>query len=240
VNPLVDMSATQHCKAITIHLSETCKFFQLARREGERYYLSPRGIQEAFMRRFLCLLCLVLFGGCLSAGADPLVTVTVNYVYHNFDDTGSTTFSFDPDKLFFYLEPYYYGDFLYPLIQPPYFPAPGNFDTVDFFGGDLAFTNFGPNFLYIFEIDGTCQNIPLVAGTGAVPTFVTTTCYGSGVYDGLSGAPTEVVEEITSLDFVVTGDATTPEPSTFVLLGTGLAGLCQIGFRRMRAARRAS
>jgi hypothetical protein len=190
------------------------------------------------MRRYLCLLCLLVFGGCLAAQADPLVTVTVNYVYHNFDDTGSTTFSFDPDKVFYYLQPNYQFDFLYPLLQSPEFPSPSGFDTVDFFGGSLAFTNFGPNFLYLFEIDGTCQDIPPLAGTGAVPTFVTTTCYGSGVSDGV-GFDTEKVEEITSLDFVVTGDATTPEPSSLVLLGTGLAGLLQIGFCRMRAARRA-
>jgi hypothetical protein len=191
------------------------------------------------MRRSICLLCLMLFGGCLAAQADPLVTVTVNYVYHNFDDTGSTTFSFDPDKVFYYLQPNYQFDFLYPLVQRPDFITPSNFDTVDFFGGSLAFTNFGPNFLYVFEIDGTCQDIPPLAGTGAVPTFVTTTCYGSGVVDGLGGSQTEVIEGITSLDFVVTGDATTPEPSSLVLLGTGLAGLLQIGFCRMRAARRA-
>jgi hypothetical protein len=168
------------------------------------------------------------------------VTVTVNYIYHNGDDTGTTTFSFDPDQVFYYLQPYYEGDFLYPLIQAPQFPSPGSFDTVDFFGDSLAFTNFGPNFLYIFEIDGICQDIPPVAGTGAVPTFVTTTCYPSGVYDGLGGAQTEVVEEVTSLDYVVTGGATTPEPSSLVLLGTGLAGLIQIGYSRTRAARRAS
>jgi len=190
------------------------------------------------MRRSICLLCLVLFGGCLAARADSLVTVTVNYIYHNGDDTGSTTFSFDPDQVFYYLQPNYQFDFLYPLVQSPEFPSPYSFDTVDFFGGSLAFTNFGPNFQYLFEIDGTCQDIPALAGTGAVPTFVTTTCYGSGVYDGV-GYLTEMVEGITSLDYVVTGDATTPEPSSLILLGTGLAGLLQIGFSRMRAARRA-
>ena len=191
------------------------------------------------MRRSIFLLCLLVFGSCLAAQADPLVTVTVNYVYHNFDDTGSTTFSFDPDKVFYYLQPYYQFDFLYPLVQAPEFPSPSSFDTVDFFGGSLAFTNFGPNFIYDFEIDGTCQDIPPLAGTGAVPTFVTTTCYGSGVRDSV-GFLTEQVEEITSLDFVVTGDATTPEPPSFILLGTGLAGLIQIGYRRMRSVRRAS
>jgi hypothetical protein len=192
------------------------------------------------MRRSLCLLCLVLFSGCVAAQADPIVTVTINYVYHNFDDTASTSFSFDPDKVFYYPQLNYTSDFLYPLIQSPQFPSPGSFDTVDFFDGSLAFTNFGPNFLYLFEIDDTCQDIPPVAGTGAVPTFVTTTCGGSGVYDGLDGAPTEVVEEVTSLDFVVEGGATTPEPSSLVLLGTGLAGLIQIGYSRTRAARKAS
>ena len=42
------------------------------------------------MRRSICLLCLVLFGGCVAAQADPLVTVTINGVYHNEDDTFST------------------------------------------------------------------------------------------------------------------------------------------------------
>jgi hypothetical protein len=194
------------------------------------------------MRRSICLLCLLVFGGCLAAQADPLVTVTIDYVYHNFDDTGSTTFSFDPDQVFFYPHPLYEGDFLYPLIQQPDFPSPSrSLDTVDFFGDSLAFTTFGPDFVYDFLIDGTCQDIPPVAGTGAVPTFTTMTCNQiNGVTDNLGGNQTEVVEEVTSLDFVVTGGATTPEPSTLVLFGTGLAGLFQIGVRRMRAARRAS
>jgi PEP-CTERM motif len=195
------------------------------------------------MRRSICLLWLLVFGGCLAAQADPLVTGTINYVFHNGDDTSSSTFSFDPDKLFFYLQPDYEGDFLYPLVQQPEFPSPGSFDTVDFFGSSLAFTNFGPNFSYDFEIDfspGTCQDIPPLAGTGAVPTFTTMTCnqVSGGGFGG--GPPEEQINYITSVDFVVEGGATTPEPSSFILLGTGLAGLIQIGFSRMRAARRAS
>src|SRR5271170_8511826 len=115
-----------------------------------------------FMRKSICLLCLLIFGGCLAAQADPLVTGTINYLFHNLDDTGSSTFSFDPDQLFFYPESYpnsddYEGDFLYPLVQSPEFPNLYSFDTVDFFTGSLstrrgqvpigslAFTNFGPN-----------------------------------------------------------------------------------------------
>jgi len=195
------------------------------------------------MRKSICLLCLLVFGGCLAARAGSLVEVTVNYVYHNDDDTGSTTFSFDPAQVFYYPNEYYYGDFLYPLVQAPDFPDGGSsFDTVDFFGDSLAFTNFGPNFQYVFEIDGTCQDIPPVAGTGAVPTFTSMTCNQvSGVNDGIGGGdPFAVVDGITSLVFTVEGDATTPEPSSLILLGTGLAGLLEIGRRRMQAARRTS
>jgi hypothetical protein len=192
------------------------------------------------MRRYLCLLCL-LFGGCVAAQADPLVTVTVDYIFHNGDDMSSTTFSFDPDQLFFYPQPNFQFDFLYPLIQSPVFSDGGTFATVDFFGGAIAFSS-EPNFIYDFIINGSCQDIPPLANTGAVPTFVTTTCYGSSVYDSFGGGgdPNSEVVGIYSLEYVVTGGATTPEPSTFVLLGTGFAGLMQIGFSRRRAGRRAS
>jgi hypothetical protein len=96
----------------------------------------------------------------------------------------------------------------------------------------------------VFEVDfypGTCLDIPPVAGTGAVPTFTTMTCdQVAGVYDGTGGPPTEVVEGVDSVEFTVEGGATTPEPSSLILLGTGLAGLFHIGVRRMRAARRVS
>jgi PEP-CTERM motif len=132
---------------------------------------------------------------------------------------------------------------MYPLVQQPEFPSPGSFDTVDFFGSSLAFTNFAPNFQYDFEIDfspGTCQDIPPLAGTGAVPTFTSKTCNQIQGGGEQGGPPEEQINYITSVDFVVEGGATTPEPSSFILLGTGLAGLFQIGFRRMRAARKAS
>jgi len=77
----------------------------------------------------------------LAARADSTVLVTINGEFHNFDDTFSTTFSFDPALVFFYSEPYYYYDFLYPLLTPVNFPDPNyNLNTVDFFGSSLAFT----------------------------------------------------------------------------------------------------
>jgi hypothetical protein len=196
-----------------------------------------------FMRKSICILCLLLFGGCLAARADSVVEATINGVYHNGDDTFSSTFSFDPAQVFYYTQPFYYGDFLYPLLTTPDFPA-NNFDTVDFFGDSFAFTVFQPNFLYEFEIDfypGTCQDIPPVAGTGVVPTFQSMTCdQVRSVYDGVGLPPFEVVEAVDSVVFTVEGGATTPEPSSLILLGTGLAGLFHIGVRRARTARRAA
>jgi hypothetical protein len=63
------------------------------------------------------------------------------------------------------------------------------------------------------------------------------TCSASGFQDNLGAAPTEVVTEVDSVDFVVQESATTPEPSNLVLLGLGLTGLFQIGFHRRKSSK---
>jgi hypothetical protein len=74
-----------------------------------------------------------------------------------------------------------------------------------------------------------------------IPTFKTANCNEIGFFqEHDDGNSTEEVNFIDSVDFVVEGGATTPEPSSLVLLGTGLAGLIQIGFSRMQARRKAS